>query len=65
MSVKQETGQKGKNLFHPIRVGITGRASGPELDRLIPILEKGSKLSLPVRVVGVKERVNRVAGLLS
>ncbi len=64
MTVKQETGQKGKNLFHPIRVAITGRSSGPELDKLIPVLERGCKLALPVRVLGVRERVQRVQELL-
>lgn len=63
-TVKQETGQKGKNLFHPIRIAITARASGPELDKLIPVLERGCKLELPVAVLGVKERVKRVQELL-
>ncbi|HSC25927.1 MAG TPA: glutamate--tRNA ligase, partial [Vicinamibacterales bacterium] len=30
--VKQRTGQKGRALFHPIRVALTGEAGGPELD---------------------------------
>ena len=37
--VKAETGAKGKELFHPIRIVITGSHSGPDFDRLIPILE--------------------------
>ncbi len=53
-AVKQETGQKGKHLFHPVRVALTGRASGPELDRLIPLLEAGSALGL---VKGPRERL--------
>jgi len=36
--VKAETGAKGKELFHPIRIVITGSHSGPDFDRLIPIL---------------------------
>lgn len=55
--VKMETGQKGKNLFHPIRVALTAEHSGPELEKLIPILELGKKLDLPVPVLGCKERV--------
>ena len=43
--VKAETGVKGKELFHPIRVVITGSHSGPDFDRLIPILEAGSHLT--------------------
>ncbi len=56
-AVKAETGQKGKNLFHPIRVALTAENSGPELEKLIPILELGKKLDLPVPVLGCKERL--------
>src|SRR5205823_8735319 len=55
--VKTETGAKGKELFHPIRIVITGSHSGPEFDKLIPIIEKGSTLGLPQRVLSMKERV--------
>ena len=58
------TGQKGKRLFRPIRVAITARASGPELEQLIPVLEQGSHFELPVRVKGVKERINLVLDIL-
>jgi nondiscriminating glutamyl-tRNA synthetase len=55
--VKAETGAKGKELFHPIRIVITGSHSGPDFDRLIPILEAGSHLHLPKHVLNVRERV--------
>jgi nondiscriminating glutamyl-tRNA synthetase len=55
--VKAETGVKGKELFHPIRIVITGSHSGPEFDKLIPILEDGSRLKLPKNVFSVRERV--------
>jgi nondiscriminating glutamyl-tRNA synthetase len=55
--VKTETGAKGKELFHPVRIMLTGSHSGPEFDKLIPILEEGSKLNLPKHVKSVKERV--------
>ena len=54
--VRKETGQKGKNLFHPIRVALTGRTSGPEMDKLVPIFEQGAKLSLPHPVKNCAER---------
>ncbi len=54
--IKAETGAKGKELFHPIRIVITGSHSGPEFDKLIPILEEGSRLSLPKHVLSVWER---------
>ncbi len=58
--VKAATKQKGKNLFHPIRAALTGRGSGPELERLIPIYEEGSRLELPRRVMSCRERLHAV-----
>ncbi len=55
--VKIATGTKGKELFHPIRIVITGAHSGPEFDKLIPIIEQGSRLELPKQVPSVRERV--------
>jgi glutamyl-tRNA synthetase/nondiscriminating glutamyl-tRNA synthetase len=55
--VKTETGAKGKDLFHPIRTVLTGSHSGPEFDKLIPLIETGSQLPLPRHVSSVKERV--------
>jgi glutamyl-tRNA synthetase/nondiscriminating glutamyl-tRNA synthetase len=55
--VKVATGGKGKDLFHPVRVALTGSHSGPEFDKLIPIIEQGSTLSLPQHVKSVRERV--------
>jgi glutamyl-tRNA synthetase len=57
--VKGRTGQKGKALFHPIRVALTGRAEGPELDLAVPAIDRGADLpssaGLP-RIVGCRER---------
>lgn len=58
--VKKTTGQKGRQLFHPIRAALTGLGSGPELDRLIPIYEAGSRLQLPRRVMSCRERLTAV-----
>ena len=55
--VKAKTGAKGKDLFHPIRIALTGSHSGPEFDKLIPILEEGSQLDLPQHVMNVRERL--------
>jgi glutamyl-tRNA synthetase/nondiscriminating glutamyl-tRNA synthetase len=60
--VKAETGAKGKDLFHPVRIALTGSHSGPEFDKLIPIFEEGSRLALPVPVPGVRERLERFLG---
>jgi len=63
--VKAETGAKGKDLFHPIRIAVTGSHSGPEFDKLIPILEDGSRLELENHVRSVRERVEEFGRALS
>ena len=57
--IKTETGAKGKDLFHPVRIALTGAHSGPEFDKLIPILEEGSGLPLPTHVLSVRERAQQ------
>ena len=55
--IKAETGAKGKDLFHPVRIALIGAHSGPDFDRLIPLMEEGSRLQLPVHVKSVRERL--------
>ena len=57
--VKQKTGQKGRALFHPIRIALTGAADGPELDLLVPAMERGADLDPSAGVapvLGARER---------
>jgi len=42
--VKDRTGLKGKALFHPIRVILTGAAEGPELDLIVPAIDRATGL---------------------
>jgi nondiscriminating glutamyl-tRNA synthetase len=58
--VKANTHQKGRNLFHPIRAALTGRGSGPEMEKLIPLYERGSRLNLPRKVMSCRERLHAV-----
>jgi glutamyl-tRNA synthetase len=37
-AVKQATGAKGKDLFSPLRLALTGREHGPELKHLLPLI---------------------------
>lgn len=39
-AVRQATGAKGRALFHPLRLALTGRESGPELKALLPFIGK-------------------------
>jgi glutamyl-tRNA synthetase len=58
--LKNATGLKGKNLFMPLRLVITGSDHGPELVRAIPLLEHASE-SDP-RVLSPLARVERCIG---
>jgi glutamyl-tRNA synthetase/nondiscriminating glutamyl-tRNA synthetase len=57
-AAQRETGKKGKELFHPLRVAVAGANSGPELEKLTPIFEEGAKLQLtrPVKSTGKRLR---------
>jgi glutamyl-tRNA synthetase len=37
-SVKDKTGAKGKALFHPLRLALTGREKGPEMAAIFPLI---------------------------
>ncbi len=37
-AVKAATGAKGKNLFLPLRLALTGLRHGPEMNRLLPLI---------------------------
>ena len=39
--VRATTGEKGKALFHPIRLALTGEPEGLELDAAVPAIETG------------------------
>ncbi len=38
--VKEATGRKGRGLFMPLRLALTGEQSGPEMADLMPLLQK-------------------------
>lgn len=63
--LKTESGAKGKDLFHPVRVMLIGAHSGPDFDRLIPLIEEGSELPLPVHVKSVRERVREFVAAMA
>jgi glutamyl-tRNA synthetase len=38
--LEEKTGRKGKDLYGPLRAGITGKTKGPELAKTLPLLGK-------------------------
>jgi glutamyl-tRNA synthetase len=59
--IKAASGVKGKELFHPVRIALTGAPSGPEFDKLIPLIEEGAALGLGIP--SVRERIERFLGV--
>ena len=55
--LKAATGLKGKVLFMPLRLAITGLDHGPELVRSIPLLRHASEVD--ARVLSPLSRVER------
>ena len=64
--VREKTGQKGKALFHPIRLALTGEAEGLELDLAVPAIERGAALqeSGIRRILSARERAAAFASAL-
>ena len=66
--VKDKTGQRGRALLHPIRVALTGEAEGPELDLIVPAIDRAVELTPASgiqRVTGCRERAQAFAGALA
>jgi glutamyl-tRNA synthetase/nondiscriminating glutamyl-tRNA synthetase len=59
--VREKTGQKGRALFHPIRVALTGAPEGPELDLAVPAIDRGAHLSASSGVAPVASCASRAA----
>ncbi len=44
-AVKAATGTKGRALFHPLRLALTGLEHGPELKKLLPLIGRAQVLA--------------------
>ncbi|MFO1068284.1 MAG: glutamate--tRNA ligase [Geminicoccaceae bacterium] len=44
VALKRATGRKGRELFHPLRLALTGRERGPELKVLLAVLPRDRAL---------------------
>jgi nondiscriminating glutamyl-tRNA synthetase len=62
--IKTAVGVKGKDLFHPVRIALIGSHSGPDFDKLIPLIEEGSRLALPTHIKSVLERAQEFVAAL-
>ena len=48
-AVAAETGAKGRALFHPLRLALTGLEHGPELKKLLPLIGRAKSSGAPGR----------------
>jgi glutamyl-tRNA synthetase len=66
--VRDKTGQKGKALFHPLRLVLTGESEGLELDVAVPAIEHGAALEQAgsgfVEILSARERAEQFADAL-
>ena len=44
-AIKDRTGAKGKMLFMPLRLALTGQARGPEMAVLLPLIDRAKILA--------------------
>jgi glutamyl-tRNA synthetase len=44
-AVSEATGAKGRALFHPLRLALTARESGPEMKKLLPLIGRPRTLA--------------------
>lgn len=58
IEIREDTGCKGKDLYHPLRVALTAQTSGLELDKFIPLVEEGARLVFPKPIKNCAQRVS-------
>jgi glutamyl-tRNA synthetase len=44
-AITAATGKKGRDLFHPLRLALTARESGPEMKKLLPLMGREKVLA--------------------
>jgi glutamyl-tRNA synthetase/nondiscriminating glutamyl-tRNA synthetase len=62
--VRERTGAKGKALFHPIRLALTGEPEGLELDLAVPLIEQGAALPSSSGIRAIFSAADRGAAFL-
>ena len=56
-ALKEGLDIRGRELFHPIRLALAGRAGEGELDRVILLLDEAAGAGFAVRVKSARERI--------
>jgi hypothetical protein len=56
-ALKESMELRGRELFHPIRLALAGRAGEGDLDRVILLLDEAAGISFTVPVKSARERI--------
>lgn len=64
-AVGKETGRKGKRLFHPLRLALTGSMSGPDVGSILELLYLSEKLEAAPSIVPLNKRIDTLKDVLS
>jgi nondiscriminating glutamyl-tRNA synthetase len=56
-ALKERLELRGRELFHPIRLSLAGRAGEGQLDRVLLLLDEAAALPFAVRVKSPRERI--------
>jgi hypothetical protein len=63
-ALKERTGRRGQELFHPVRLALAGRAGEGEFDRVVLLLDGAARLPWAVAVKGCRQRLLEFCGAL-
>lgn len=52
------TGRKGKRLFHPLRLALTGKMSGPDVGAILRVMHLTTELNASEHLVPLSDRID-------
>lgn len=59
-STGKSVGRKGKRLFHPIRLALTGKMSGPDVGEILKVLLLAEREGCAEELVPLEDRIERL-----
>jgi hypothetical protein len=62
--LKEKLELRGRDLFHPIRLALAGRAGEGELDRVILLVDEAAALSFAVPIKSIRDRILEFCSVL-
>ena len=62
--LKEKLDIRGRDLFHPIRLALTGRSGEGDLDRVILLVDEAAPLPFAVPIKSIRSRILEFCSLL-